>query len=426
MNQNQVLSRLSCKDINDYSFIKMLGTGSYSEVFQGKNKTNGEETAIKVIDKVFLAKQNKSHLIYLESNALTSINHPGVIKCYATYESNTKLYLSLELMNWGTFRDFIKERQLTTREIQFYAAQLVVILEQVHKRGVVHRDVKPENLMMTQDKFIKLIDFGTILLFKGNEVIKEESDIKFCRKSSFCGTGEYLSPELLDQNCCGPQSDLWALGVIIYELFTGKTPFQSDVEYIMFQNISDKEPNYDLIKDQTAVDFIQMLLTKDASTRLTEAIENDCDYSILKQHPFLSNVNFETLWVEQKETQEQPKFERKNILRGKTTLVNDGVSLILSGIVDKHSGVLMFGQYTPRTMQLIQKHFSQELFYYNPYKKKNHQIELIKAKCKLGNDGEFVITSNNKKYFFKQREHPATQWVALINNAISYNKQFQQ
>ncbi|CAD8106109.1 unnamed protein product [Paramecium sonneborni] len=108
MNQNQVLSLLSSKDINNYSFIKMLGTESYSEVFQGKNKRNGEETAIKVIDKVFLAKQNKSHLIYLESNALMSINHPEVIKCYATYESNTKLYLSLELMNCGTFRDYIK------------------------------------------------------------------------------------------------------------------------------------------------------------------------------------------------------------------------------------------------------------------------------------------------------------------------------
>ena len=84
---------------------------------------------------------------------------------------------------------------------------------------------------------------------------------------------------------------------MVYELVTGKTPFQSEIEYVMFQNISDKEPNYDLINDQNAIDFIQMLLTKDAGRRLIEAIENDCDYSILKQHPFLSSVNFETLWL---------------------------------------------------------------------------------------------------------------------------------
>lgn len=99
--------------------------------------------------------------------------------------------------------------------------------------------MQPENMMMTKSKHIKLIDFTAVLIYKGDDATKPESDHKFCRKSSFVGTAEYISPELLDHNVCGPQSDLWALGCFVYELFTGHTPFKDEVEYLMFQKISE-------------------------------------------------------------------------------------------------------------------------------------------------------------------------------------------
>lgn len=79
--------------------------------------------------------------------------------------------------------------------------------------------------MLTKSGFLKLIDFGGIMKFQGELAAKEEPNIKYCRKSSFVGTAQYISPELLDQNMCGPQADLWALGCTAYELITGKTPF---------------------------------------------------------------------------------------------------------------------------------------------------------------------------------------------------------
>ncbi|KAM3138855.1 hypothetical protein pb186bvf_009058 [Paramecium bursaria] len=427
MNRGDVLRRVSCTEIASYIFVKMLGQGSYSEVFQGKKRQTGEEFAIKVVDKVFFTKQNKNHQIYLEEQVLTTLDHPGIIKCFSSYESSTKFYLQLELLTDGTLREYMKgmsqkltslENKLTIEQIKLFSAQILNIIEYIHQRNIVHRDLKPENLLITPDKSLKLIDFGGILYFQGDNATKEESGIKFCRKSSFVGTAEYISPELLDNNICGPQADLWALGCIIYEMITGKSPFYDEVEYLMFQKISDKEPNYENVPTD-AQELLKLLLTKDPSVRLITDIEKGCDYSNLKNLDFFKGIDFNTVF---QPIQIQPP--KRQLLRAKTTMgeIQNKKQVLMSGIVDKESGMLMFTEFTPRKMQLVLDDGQIQLIYYNPYKKKFHTIQLnSNTHCKLKND--IFVVENEKKYIFKQREHPASQWVELINEAIENNKQ---
>ena len=141
-------------------------------------------------------------------------------------------------------------------------AEIVCALEAMHNCGIAHRDVKPENILLTKEGHLKLIDFGTASFFdptklspetlaKLNELRelsrKDEransldfgeednlDDYQSKHKATFVGTAEYVSPELLEDDICGPEADLWALGCIVYKMFTGKTPFQDNTEYLVF------------------------------------------------------------------------------------------------------------------------------------------------------------------------------------------------
>lgn len=170
---------------------------------------------------------------------------------------------------------------MTLEDKKFYIAELVLILEFLHRNGIAHRDVKPENLMLGPDNHLRIIDFGTAMFFDiptaNQEFIKntreqvakmkakyaapdpnieydddEESSHNTSQnevhRNTFVGTPEYVSPEMLSKSESGPASDLWALGVIIYRLLAGKLPFCESTEFLIFQKIKNSEFDFPSVK----------------------------------------------------------------------------------------------------------------------------------------------------------------------------------
>jgi len=171
---------------------------------------------------------------------------------------------------------------------RFYAAEIINALEHMHSKSVIHRDLKPDNVLLDPNFHAKLTDFGTS---------KELGNDSRVRAESFCGTEEYVSPELLNENepCCFKSSDLWALGCIVFQMLIGKVPFKGETGYQTFQLIQKGHfecPDY---FSSSAVDLIQKLLCLDPHQRLG-AGENG--YAALKAHPFFNGISFETIHCE--------------------------------------------------------------------------------------------------------------------------------
>ena len=131
---------------------------------------------------------------------------------------------------------------------QFYTAELVNLLEHMHKRGVAHRDIKPENLLLNEDYHLKLCDFGAAKILGEKRPESEDSLERDPKGSTFVGTAEYVSPEVLLDKESGPASDLWALGCILYQFFAGRAPFKGKTEFLTFNLIIKGEVTYPAVQ----------------------------------------------------------------------------------------------------------------------------------------------------------------------------------
>lgn len=170
---------------------------------------------------------------------------------------------------------------------KFYSAQIVSALQYLHSLNIVHRDLKPENILFNDKMQIQITDFGTA------KEIPESESADTPRTSSFVGTAQYVSPELLKDKQACVSSDLWALGCIIYQMLVGQYPFQAPNEYLTFQQILNCRYEFPDDFDADARDLIENLLQLDPLQRLGSASRGG--YEKLKQHAFFSGINWDTL-----------------------------------------------------------------------------------------------------------------------------------
>ena len=198
----------------------------------------------------------------------------------------------------GELFDQIQERgQLPMDDVRFYSAQIVLVLEFLHKKGVVHRDLKPENLLLTDEGHLKLGDFGSVKLLQDVEMVAAGTDYDRSaepeRKTSFVGTAEYASPEVLNGGMASTAMDWWSFGCLFYQMIVSKPPFRGGSQYLTFQKI--EQMDYHMpgvgVMPLEAADLVRRFLVEDPKQRLGyNGVEE------IKAHAFFEGVDWSRVW----------------------------------------------------------------------------------------------------------------------------------
>lgn len=221
-----------------------------------------------------------------EKECLKKLNHPFFIQLYFTFQDEENLYFGLRVARNGELLDrILAAKKFDFVCTRFYAAELIEALEHMHSLKIIHRDLKPENVLLDDNFHIQITDFGTAKIL-------EDSDVSTTRSSSFVGTAQYVSPELLKDKQAGKGSDLWALGCIIYQMNCGKPPFQAQNEYLTFQQIIKCQYDFPEEFHEDVKDVIEKLLVVNPQERLGNG---DNGYSDLKSHLMFEGVDWENI-----------------------------------------------------------------------------------------------------------------------------------
>ncbi|RCK58180.1 Serine/threonine-protein kinase PKH3 [Candida viswanathii] len=282
--QQQALKRRTARD---YQFGARIGEGSYSTVYSALDKYTNRTYAIKVLSKRHIVKENKIKYVNIEKTTLNRLGqqHPGIVQLYYTFQDESSLFFVLDFAEYGELLSIIRKfGSLSEPVLKFYMCQIVDAVQFIHLKGVIHRDLKPENILVGHDFNLKITDFGAAKLLgtsddpSGGEKIdynsvegalREVSDSD--RKGSFVGTAEYVSPELLKYNICGFESDVWAIGCMLYQFFNGVPPFKGNTEYLTFEKIINLDYSYKsaVPLPPDVVQIIDQILVIDPSQRVT-------------------------------------------------------------------------------------------------------------------------------------------------------------
>jgi 3-phosphoinositide dependent protein kinase-1 len=254
------------------------------------------EYAIKILDKRHIIKEKKVKYVNIEKDTLNRLtDHPGIVRLYYTFQDERSLYFVLDYCKGGELLGVLKRMATFDEECtRFYGAQVLDTIDYMHKRGVIHRDLKPENILLDSQMHTKITDFGTAKFLKEPKKPEDGSNDmppldsmeipEDERASSFVGTAEYVSPELLtDKNAC-KASDLWAFGCIIFQLLAGRPPFKAANEYLTFQKIVRLEYEFPMGFPPVARDLVERLLVLDPARRLP--IEH------IKNHEFFDGISW--------------------------------------------------------------------------------------------------------------------------------------
>jgi serum/glucocorticoid-regulated kinase 2 len=247
--------------IEDFDLLKVVGKGSFGKVMQVMKKDTTRIYALKTIRKQHIISRSEVAHTLAERSVLAQINNPFIVPLKFSFQSPEKLYLVLAFVNGGElFHHLQKEQRFDINRSRFYAAELLCALECLHGFGVIYRDLKPENILVDYVGHIALCDFGLCKLD-----MKDED-----KTNTFCGTPEYLAPELLHGQGYTKAVDWWTLGVLLYEMLTGLPPFYDENTNEMYRKILAEPLHFPgpEIVPPAARDLLTKLLDRDASRRL--------------------------------------------------------------------------------------------------------------------------------------------------------------
>ncbi|XP_048061745.1 ribosomal protein S6 kinase alpha-2 isoform X1 [Chanodichthys erythropterus] len=216
---NHVKEGFEKADPSQFELLKVLGQGSYGKVFlvrKIKGSDKGQLYAMKVLKKATLKVRDRVRS-KMERDILAEVNHPFIVKLHYAFQTEGKLYLILDFLRGGDlFTRLSKEVMFTEEDVKFYLAELALALDHLHSLGIIYRDLKPENILLDEEGHIKITDFGL-----SKEAIDHDK-----RAYSFCGTIEYMAPEVVNRRGHTQSADWWSFGVLMFEMLTGSLPFQ--------------------------------------------------------------------------------------------------------------------------------------------------------------------------------------------------------
>ncbi|XP_071685791.1 probable serine/threonine protein kinase IREH1 [Rutidosis leptorrhynchoides] len=302
--------------IDDFEIIKPISRGAFGRVFLAKKRTTGDLFAIKVLKKACMIRKNAVESILAERDILISVRNPFVVRFFYSFTCRENLYLVMEYLNGGDLYSLLRNLGCLDEDVaRIYIAEVVLALEYLHSLRVVHRDLKPDNLLIAHDGHIKLTDFGLSKVglidstddlsgpaMSGTSLLGEnasqsqslsESQQEIRKNRSAVGTPDYLAPEILLGTGHGTSADWWSVGVILFELIVGIPPFNAEHPQMIFDNILNRNIPWPAVPDEMspdAQDLIDQLLTEDPNQRLGARGATE-----VKQHPYFRDINWDTL-----------------------------------------------------------------------------------------------------------------------------------
>jgi len=236
----------------------VVGKGSFGKVNLCLHKLTGKLLAMKSLPIQYLSTKGNKDKFYNEIEMLRMLKHKNVIRLYETFKAKNLLIIVLELCGGGNLLDYIKKRKTIAEPVAKIAfKQILEAVAYCHSKGITHRDIKLENILINEEGEIKLCDFGVSKRFTKGELLNER-----------CGTLIYIPPEMfLETPYDGTLSDVWSLGIVLYIMLYGNLPFQGDgIGVLKEKIISDKVPLRNKISN-TARKLITRMLSKDPSSR---------------------------------------------------------------------------------------------------------------------------------------------------------------
>uniref|UniRef100_A0A7N5ZZM8 non-specific serine/threonine protein kinase n=1 Tax=Anabas testudineus TaxID=64144 RepID=A0A7N5ZZM8_ANATE len=270
--------------MNDFDYLKLLGKGTFGKVILVREKASGTYYAMKILKKeVIIAKDEVAHTL-TESRVLKNTRHPFLTSLKYSFQTKDRLCFVMEYVNGGElFFHLSRERVFSEDRTRFYGAEIVSALDYLHSAKIVYRDLKLENLMLDKDGHIKITDFGLC-----KEGITDTATMK-----TFCGTPEYLAPEVLEDNDYGRAVDWWGLGVVTYEMMCGRLPFYNQDHEKLFELILMEEIKFPRTLSADAKSLLSGLLIKDPNKRLGGGPD---DAKEIMRHSFFGTVDWQDVY----------------------------------------------------------------------------------------------------------------------------------
>jgi len=330
-NENIVIMRKGAKNNNqgldgngkkilikksDFEIINLLGEGSFGRVHLVRKRDNAKLYAMKILNKSSVKIQNQEDHTKTERLLLEMINHPFIINLEYAFQSKESLYLVTEFMQGGElFQHLRNHGKFTEEEAKFYVVEVLLALDFIHKNKCIYRDLKLENILLDKHGHIRLTDFGL------SKIILEKKESK---AYTICGTPEYLAPEILLEKGYGKEVDYWSLGIILYEMLCGKSPFNNEIKEIrkkvredsklreigekdllIERKVHYKEVNYPPFMSRKVRSLLRGLIEIDPCKRLGYG-KNGFDN--VKKHEFFEDVDWEQAYMKKLSPNFVPKF----------------------------------------------------------------------------------------------------------------------
>ena len=277
--------------LTDFHIMRTLGTGSFGRVHLVRSVHNGRYYAIKVLKKQQVVKMKQVEHTNDERRMLKLVEHPFLIRMWGTFQDSNNLFMVMDYIEGGELFSLLRKSQRFPNPVaKFYAAEVTLALEYLHSHNIIYRDLKPENILLDRNGHIKITDFG---------FAKEVSTVTW----TLCGTPDYIAPEVITTKPYNKSVDWWSLGVLIFEMLAGYTPFYDSTPMKTYEKILSGKVHYPSIMCPEVIDLLKQLITADLTRRLGNLSNGPAD---IRNHPWFAEVVWQKLLAKDIETPYEP------------------------------------------------------------------------------------------------------------------------